>query len=90
MPSTDWGWDFFISLHKRVYRSHQNQGLTYEWRANRTAIKRDWDKVFECVRKCHEKIHAKGAPRIYTIMKVNTRTDKEQKFADKVKRVLEN
>ena len=49
----------------------------------------DWDKVFECVRKCHEKIHAKGAPRIYTTIKVNTRTDKEQKFSDKIKSVLE-
>ena len=28
--------------------------------------------------------------RIYTTMKVNTRTDKEQKFEDKVKRVLGN
>ena len=71
-----------------MYRSHQNQGITYEVGANGTAIEGDWDKVFECVRKCHEKNHAKGSPRIYTIMKVNTRTDKEQKFADKVKRIL--
>ena len=90
MPNTDWGWDFFISLHKRVYRNHENQGLTYEVGANGTAIEGDWNKVFECVRKWHEKIHAKAAPRIYTTMKVNTRTDKEQKFADKVKRVLGN
>ena len=56
---------------------------------NGTAIEGDWDEVFECVRKCHEKIHSKGAPRIYTTMKVNTRTDKEQKFSDKVRSVLE-
>ena len=68
----------------------KNQGLTYEVGANGTAIEGDWDKVFEYVRKCHEKIQAKGAPRIYTTMKVNTRTDKEQKFADKVKRVFGN
>ena len=37
-----------------------------------------------------EKIHSIGAPRIYTTMKINTRTDKEQKFSDKVKSVLEN
>ena len=36
-----------------------------------------------------KKIHSKGAPRIYTTMKVNTRTDKEQKFSDKVKSVLD-
>ena len=57
--------------------------------ANGTAIEGDWDKVFECVKKCHIKIHAKGAPRIYTTMKVNTRNDKEQKFSDKVKSVLD-
>ncbi len=45
--------------------------------------------MFECVRKCHEEIHEKGAPRIYATMKVNTRTDKEQKFSDKVKSVLD-
>ena len=64
------------------------EGLSYELGANGTAIEGDWERVFECVRKCHEKIHEKGAPRIYTTMKVNTRTDKEQKFTDKVKSVL--
>ena len=90
MPSPDCGWYFFISKHKRVYRSHQNQGLTCELGANKTAIEGYWDKVFECVRKCHEKIHAKGSPRIYRIMKVNTRTDIKQKFADRVNSVLGN
>ena len=63
--------------------------LAHELGANGTAIEGDWDKVFKCVRKCHEKIHEKGAPRIYTILKVNTRNDKHQKFSDKVKSVLE-
>ena len=67
----------------------QKDGLSYELGPNGTAIEGDWERVFECVRKCHEKIHAHGAPRIYTTMKVNTRTDKEQKFTDKVKSVLE-
>ena len=53
----------------------KNKGLNYELGANGTAIEGDWDEVFECVRKCHEKIHSKGAPRIYTTMKVNTRTE---------------
>ena len=50
----------------------KSEGLSYELGPNGTAIEGDWDKVFECVRKCHEKIHEKGAPRIYTTMKVNT------------------
>ena len=89
MLSPDWCWNFFVALYKRLYWSYQNEGLNYELGANGTAIEGDWDEVFECVRKCHEKIHSKGAPRIYTTMKVNTRTDKEQKFSDKVKSVLE-
>ena len=67
----------------------KSEGLNYELGANGTAIEGDWDKVFECVKNCHKKIHSKGAPRIYTTMKVNTRTDKEQKFSDKVKSVLD-
>ena len=67
----------------------KSKGLDYEVGPNGTAIEGEWDKVFECVKKCHEKIHSKGAPRIYTTMKVNTRIDKEQKFSDKVKSVLE-
>jgi len=66
----------------------KREELTYELGANGTAIEGDWNAVFECVRKCHERIHATGAPRIYTIIKVNTRTDKEQKFSDKVQSVL--
>ena len=38
----------------------KSEGLSYELGANGTAIEGDWDKVFECVRKCHEKIHEKG------------------------------
>ena len=67
----------------------KNAGLEYQLGPNGTAIEGEWNIVFECVRKCHEKIHAKGAPRIYTTIKVNTRTDKKQKFSEKVKSVLE-
>ena len=37
-----------------------------------------------CVRACHEALHAMGAPRIYTTLKLNTRIDREQSFFDKV------
>ena len=67
----------------------KSEGLHYELGANGTAIEGDWDKVFECVKQCHKTIHSKGVLRIYTMMKVNTRTDKEQKFSDKVRSVLE-
>ena len=64
--------------------------LNYELGANGTAIEGEWEEVFKCVRKCHEKIHKVGVPRIYSTIKINTRTDKEQKFRDKLKSVLDN
>ena len=67
----------------------KSEGLNYELGANGTAIEGDWDKEFECVKRCHEKINSKGAPRIYITMTVNTRTDKEQKLSVKVRSVLE-
>ena len=66
----------------------KKEGLNYELGANGTAIEGDWNKVFGCVKKCHEKIHRIGAPRIYTTIKVNTRIDKKQNFSDKVKSIL--
>ncbi len=68
----------------------ERSNLNYELGANGTAIEGDWIEVFECIRKCHEQIHKKGAPRIYTTIKVNTRIDKHQTFKDKLKRVLDN
>ena len=62
--------------------------LKYELGANGTAIEGDWEQVFICIKKCHEIVHSKGAPRIYTTLKVNTRTDKKQFFKDKVKSVI--
>tara|TARA_B100000700_G_scaffold4519_1_gene5167 strand:- start:439 stop:624 length:186 start_codon:yes stop_codon:yes gene_type:complete len=50
-------------------------------------LKGQWDQVFECVKKCHEEIHSKGASRVYTTLKINTRTDKKQLFKEKVQSV---
>ena len=62
--------------------------LEYEPGPNGTAIEGEWDKVFKCLKKCHEVLHSKGVPRIYTTLKVNTRTDKKQLFKDKVKSII--
>ena len=62
----------------------EEHNLEYELGPNGTAIEGEWDQVFECVKKCHEAVHRKGAPRVYTTLKVNTRTDKKQLFKEKV------
>ena len=59
-------------------------GLDYQIGPNGTAIEGEWDEVFACVRACHEVVHQKGSARIYTTLKVNTRTDRKQSFREKV------
>ena len=62
--------------------------LEYELGPNGTAIEGEWDQVFKCIKSCHEALHRKGVPRIYTTLKVNTRTDKKQLFKEKVQSVI--
>ncbi len=64
-------------------------GVDYALHANGTNIEGEWETVFAAVRACHEKVHAMGAPRIFSTLKVNTRTDREQSLADKVASVEE-
>lgn len=59
-------------------------GLKTQLHANGTNIEGEWDTVFAAIRDCHEKIHAMGAPRIHTNIKLGTRVDRDQTMADKV------
>ena len=52
-----------------------------------TNIEGEWDTVFAAIKKCHETVHAMGAPRISTVIKVGTRTDRDQTMDDKVRSV---
>ncbi len=65
----------------------ENNGLDYELGPNGTALEGEWEEVFECVKACHNAIHSSGVVRIYTTLKVNTRTDREQSFREKVPKV---
>ena len=64
-------------------------GLKIALHANGTNIEGEWDAVFAAVKRCHEAVHAMGAPRIFTIVKLGTRTDKEQGMEDKIRSVQE-
>ena len=64
-------------------------GLTHTLHANGTNVEGEWDAVFAAVRACHEKVHTMGAPRIFSTLKVNTRTDRKQSLGDKVASVEE-
>ena len=47
-------------------------------------IEGEWQPVFAAIEACHQTVHAMGCPRVYTNLKVSTRTDKEQTLEDKV------
>lgn len=54
-----------------------------------TNIEGEWDEVFAAIKRCHETVHAMGAPRITTTVKLGTRTDREQTMEDKIRSVKE-
>ena len=64
-------------------------GLKTELHSNGTGIEGEWDDVMAGVKACHEKVHKMGAPRVYTTMKVSTRTDRDQGLEEKVQSVLD-
>ena len=59
-------------------------GLHHELHANGTNVEGDWDAVMAAIRTCHEALHAMGVPRIHTDIKLGTRSDRDQRMADKV------
>ena len=47
-------------------------GLTATLHAYGTNIEGEWDDVFAAIKKCHETVHAMGAPRISSTLKFGT------------------
>ncbi len=75
------------SLAKYVAACQQvleKTGLSYELHANGTNLEGEWDEIMQAIKICHEKLHALGVPRISTVIKIGTRTDREQSMADKL------
>ncbi|SDK30001.1 MTH1187 family thiamine-binding protein [Microbulbifer yueqingensis] len=62
----------------------EEAGLEHRMHAYGTNIAGDWDQVMAAVKRCHERIHAMGAPRISTSLKLGTRTDRPQSLQDKL------
>ena len=79
-----------ISVSKYVARCQQileDAGLEIRLHAYGTNIEGEFDQVFSAIRRCHEEIHAAGAPRISTTIKLGTRVDREQTMIDKIRSV---
>src|SRR5579872_3927066 len=67
----------------------QDAGLKTHLHAYGTNIEGEWDAVFAAIKRCHEVVHAMGASRISTTIKVGTRTDRDQTMEQKVRSVQE-
>ncbi len=62
----------------------RDAGLEPEVHAYGTNFEGEWDAAMAAIRRCHEVVHALGAPRIHTSLKLGTRTDRDQSLAGKV------
>jgi uncharacterized protein (TIGR00106 family) len=81
-----------VSLSRYVAACEQvfaDAGLTTRLHAYGTNVEGEWDDVFGAVKRCHEVLHGMGAPRVSTIIKAGTRTDRPQSLDDKVRSVEE-
>lgn len=67
----------------------EEAGLKHQMHAWGTNIEGDWDAVFAAIKQCHQTVHAMGAPRIVTSLKIGTRTDRVQTLEDKIRSVQE-
>lgn len=80
-----------VSVSQYVVACHEvikEAGLSATLHAYGTNIEGEWDEVMAAVKKCHERVHEMGAPRITTTIKLGTRIDKEQTMQDKVQSVI--
>jgi uncharacterized protein (TIGR00106 family) len=68
----------------------EEAGLVRRVHAYGTNIEGDWDSVVAAVKRCHERVHELGAPRISTTLKLGTRTDKPSQGIQQKIEAVEN
>ncbi|HUH12343.1 MAG TPA: MTH1187 family thiamine-binding protein [Longimicrobiales bacterium] len=75
------------SVRAQVKRAHgilAEAGLHVELHAQGTNVEGELSAILDAVRRIHETLHAEGAVRLATFVKVGTRTDKEPSLAQKL------
>lgn len=69
-----------VSVRKEVRRAHDllvESGLKVETHAYGTNVEGELAEILAAIRRIHETLHAEGAVRLSTAVKLGTRTDKE-------------
>ncbi len=74
----------YIAECERIFK---DMGLGHQLHAYGTNIEGEWDAVMEAIKRCHNRIHEMGAPRISSTLRIGTRTDREDSIASKVQSV---
>ena len=75
-----------VSVRREVQRAHellQQSGLILETHASGTDVEGDLSQILRAVERVHAVLHAEGTVRLLTVMKLETRTDKEPTLAGK-------
>ena len=81
-----------LSLSKYVVACERvltEAGLEPTLHANGTNVEGEWGVVFEALKRCHERLHEMGVPRVSTNMRIGTRSDRMQTMQDKINSVQE-
>ena len=81
-----------VSVSKYVaecQRVLSESGLEFQMHAYGTNVESEWEAVMGAIRTCHERVHAMGAPRISTSIRLGTRTDRDQSMGDKISSVAD-
>jgi uncharacterized protein (TIGR00106 family) len=76
----------YVAACEQVFKEARLKTALHAYGTN---VEGEWDEVFAAVKRCHEVVHAMGAPRVSTTMRVGTRTDRDQTLEDKVRSVQE-
>lgn len=62
----------------------EESGLTFSMHSAGTTIEGEWDEVDAVIRRCTERMHELGAPRVAASIRVDSRRDKEPTIAGKL------
>ncbi|KAI0077121.1 hypothetical protein K474DRAFT_1691002 [Panus rudis PR-1116 ss-1] len=80
----------YIAECERVLKK---SGLKHQLHGYGTNLEGPWSEVMKAIHDCHAAVHAKGAPRVATDIRIGTRVDREiapgTGNESKVKRVLD-
>jgi uncharacterized protein (TIGR00106 family) len=76
-----------VSLSKYVAAAHKEleaAGLSCHLHAYGTNVEGEYDQVFAALKRCLERIHEMGAPRVTCTIKLGSRVDRDQGISDKI------